>query len=404
MSYHRARLSFVTMQKLSAALEQDVQTSRDVDAVAREMLSRQARTGAPHIPKHDKAQLLLDKDQLAVARDAGSGKSYKQLLSQLLDSDVAPAGERVVHRVRGVDTNQATRQELGIGPNQRRRESEQTRVFPGGFAHEQSFSSIKTAAAKPPELKASEELRKKVRALKANKDALPKYRPLILSEPILLDLPLDALPEVPYPPNDSATVAQELMTIRDTMDLAPLSEDVMELADEEPLELFRRACTDLRVPFDEEMVPLLVSDLRRYAMALKYVYGRPRPYELAPYYEVTILPSDVDPYEGSPSYPSIHSTIGYGVANYYKYMYPQHADAFMQVADMIAMQRVQTGHHYPSDNAYAKIVADVLLSAEQPAATQPARGPDPTPALPAAAPPPEEKSAQWTPRRIKFLR
>ena len=395
MSYHRALMSFQTLQKLAASLEHDIQRSADLEAITARMLAHQATLGRPHVPKHDAAEILRAPHQVSVARDAGSGPAYKQTLSQLLDSDVAPAGERVVHRVSGVDRNERARQELGVGPGQRRRESEHTRVFPGGYSHEESSSSVKVAAAKPPALKDVAELRAKVRALKANKDALPKYRPLILSEPLIIDVPLGALPEVPFPPNDSPTAAQELATIRDTMDLAPLPDDVMELADEEPLELFRRACTSLSVPFDEDIVPLLVSDLRRYAMSLKYVYGRPRPYELAPYYEITILPTDVDPYEGSPSYPSIHSTIGYGVANYYGFMYPQHSAAFNDVADMIATQRIQTGHHYPSDNAYAKIIADVLLSAGQ------AQEPPPAATPVADVPPVPEKVAS---RGLKIVR
>jgi hypothetical protein len=400
MSYHRALMSFQTLQKLAASLEQDVQQSKDLKDITARMLAHQATLGRPHIPPHDAAVITRTPDQIAVKRDAGSGPAYKQTLSQILDSDVAPAGERVVHRVRGVDQNERARQELGAGPGQRRREMEHTRVFPGGYSHEESHSSVKVAAAKTPELKAVAELRAKVRNLKANKDALPKYRPLILSEPLIIDVALDALPEVPFPPNDSPIVAHELAVIRDTMDLAPVPEDVMELADEEPLELFRRVCTDLRVPFDEDIVPLLVSDLRRYAMSLKYIYGRPRPYELAPYYEVAIIPTDVDPYEGSPSYPSIHSTIGYGVANYYGYMYPQHTDAFNEVAELIAMQRVQTGHHYPSDNAYAKIIADALLNTEQPPAAPPPAAAPPEPAAQTAP----EKTATWQPRRIKVLR
>jgi hypothetical protein len=406
MGYHRTLLSFHTMQKLSAALGEEIQRSHDVNQVTREMLEQQVRVGMPHIPKRDAYALRVGKGRVETARDAGTGGSYKHLASQMLSGDTAYDGETESHRVTGKDVNQASRQEFGAGPNQRRRESAQTRVFPGGYAHTESVSAVKVAELRPSKL--PNEQRAKVRALKANKDALAQYKGLILSDPIILDAPLDALPEVPYPPNDSDAVVQELLTIRDTMDFAPVPEDVMELADEEPLELFKRVCGQLQVPFDEEIVPLLVSDLRRYAMALKYVYGRPRPQEIAPYYEITIIPSDVDPYQGTPSYPSIHSTIGYGVANYYSVMYPQHADSFLDVADMIAMQRIQSGHHYPSDNAYAKLIADTLLSKEAPQAQTSA--PEPVvfepPAPPAAvpaAPQTQEKSAQWTPRRIKIL-
>lgn len=406
MSYHRTMLSFQTLQKLAASLEQTIQTSPDLARVTRQMLAHQAELGIPHVPAHDVAALAQKQGRVAVARDAGSGATKKLTVAEMLDSEVAPRGERVAHKVQGVDQNEYARNEFGVGPKQRRAESAHVRTFPGGFSQEQSFSSVKVAAAETPKLKSSAELRAKLRALKANKDSLDLYRPLILSEPLILDVPLDSLPEVPYPPNDSDVVAQELATIRDTMDMAPVPEDVMELADEEPLELFRRTCNDLKVPHDEDILPLIVSDLRRYAMSLKYVYRRPRPAEIAPYYDIAILPTDVDPYIGSPSYPSIHATIGYGVANYYAFMYPQHTDAFAQVADLIAMQRVQTGHHFPTDNSYAKIIADVLLPAQRTPApvidAQPAQEQEIT-FLPteAAEAPDEQKTAA---RRIRVLR
>ena len=146
------------------------------------------------------------------------------------------------------------------------------------------------------------------------------------------------------------------------MDETPLTEDTMELADEEPIELFKRACAALGVEVDDEIAPLLVQDLRRIAVILKYVHLRPRPFELAPYHGIGLTPSNFDPLGVTPSYPSVHSTIGYGLANFYADTYPEHAEDFMRVGDIIALQRIQAGQHYPSDNQYAKVIADTLFS------------------------------------------
>jgi membrane-associated phospholipid phosphatase len=135
----------------------------------------------------------------------------------------------------------------------------------------------------------------------------------------------------------------------------------MDLADEEPLELFKRACHALQVPVDDETVVQLVHDLRRIAITLKYVHLRPRPQEIAPYHGHVITLEQPDPYDDTPAYPSVHATIGYGLANMYAEMYPQHAQEFYQVGDTVALQRIQSGRHFPSDNEYAKMIADLIL-------------------------------------------
>jgi hypothetical protein len=154
-----------------------------------------------------------------------------------------------------------------------------------------------------------------------------------------------------------------LDVIEDTQATQPLTESVMDLAAEEPTELFKRACHALGVPVDDHTAPMLIQDLRRIALSLKYVHLRPRPHEIAPYHNRYVILEQPDPYDDTPSYPSVQATIGYGLANMYAEMYPQFNDEFMNVGDVVALQRVQSGRHFPSDNEYAKMIADFILGA-----------------------------------------
>lgn len=386
----RSRLTQNTINRLASALDIDVQHSADTHDVTGRVLGMQMAEGAPRAWSAQGNPRVPGQAVTQVR-----GPAAKALVAQKMEDS-----HGVEDRVSGTDRDEVSARSARRAPNASENRAAHYRKLPGGFEQSESYSSVKVAAERPqqPAAPTDKEKLAKLRALRAGGENIAKYRSLILAEPLVLDLPLDELPEVPFPPNDSQQIIIELQTIQDTMDMQPLLDDVMDLADDEPLELFRRACQQLGIPVDADILPLIVSDLRRYAMGLKYVYKRPRPFEVAPYYGMTIVPTAVDPYEGSPSYPSIHSTIGYGVANYYAHMYPQHADMFQEIADTIALQRVQSGHHFPSDNEYARIIANVLLRDDT-------QAPAPTPAAEPPAPDAtaEQKVAHMT-RGIKFLR
>lgn len=263
-------------------------------------------------------------------------------------------GHRRTHVVRGQDRDETSARFAAFGDNSSESGSAHRKVTPGSVSESQSFSSIKVASVDGA-------ARKRVSRIKADRDTASRYADIINASPVVLDVPVEEMPMLPYPPNGSDEVRQELDIIIDTQDTAPLTDSVMDLADEEPLELFRRACHALGVPVDEETARMLSQDLRRIAITLKYTHLRPRPSEIAPYHNRYIVLEDFDPYDDTPSYPSVHSTIGYGLANMYAELYPSHASEFYTVGDTIALQRIQSGRHYPSDNEYARVIADLLL-------------------------------------------
>lgn len=347
----RSRLTQKTIDRLASALDDNVQHGAHLHDVTRGVLHQQVAENAPRAWDVQGNPQVHGNDVRVVT--TARGKGAKALVAEKLRGDTED-----IDSVSGVDPDERSMREIGRGRNSAHTADAHTRTFPGGFSTSQSYSSVKVAE-KAPSRPTDKDVLARLRGIRANNDALPRYREMILTEPLILDTPLDALPDVPFPPNEDAL--SELLAIRNTMDMEPLTDLIMDLADDEPLELFRRACDEIGVSVDTEILPLIVGDLRRYAMALKYIYRRPRPLEIAPYFDVTIIPTDVDMYEGSPSYPSIHSTIGYGVARYYGHMYPQHAERFQDVAETIALQRIQSGHHYPSDNEYARVIAHALL-------------------------------------------
>ena len=263
-------------------------------------------------------------------------------------------GHDRTHVVRGADRDENSERAVAFGNKSAESSNKYRKSTPNSTMESQSFSSVKVAAVEGRQ-------RRKVRAIRADKSTVSNYIEVINASPVLLDVPISEMPMVEYPSNESDEVARELDIIIEAQDTAPLTDSVMDLADEEPLELFRRACHAVGVPVDEETAEMLVQDLRRIAVTLKYTHLRPRPSEIAPYHNRHVVLQDFDPYDDTPSYPSVHATIGYGLANLYASMYPDYAEQFYTVGDTIALQRIQSGRHFPSDNEYAKTIANLLL-------------------------------------------
>ena len=263
-------------------------------------------------------------------------------------------GHKRTHVVRGVDRDEASKRSVAFGDKSAESSSKYKKMTPNLSEESQSFSSIKVASVPGKQ-------RRKVRAIRADRSTVKNYADIINAPPVILDVPIDSMPMLEYPSNDSDEVANELDIIIEAQETAPLTDNVMSLADEEPMELFRRACHAVGVPVDEETSRMIVQDLRRIAVTLKYTHLRPRPSEIAPYHNRYVVLDSFDPYDDTPSYPSVHATIGYGLANLYASLYPDHAEEFYSVGDTIALQRVQSGRHYPSDNEYARTIANLIL-------------------------------------------
>jgi hypothetical protein len=320
----------------------------DLALSARARFARQLKTDEPDVNGIELRG--RGKDQLE------EGGTRSRLMRALRLGPASSAkGDTRTHAIEGADDNEVVRRAAAYGPKQARQSAEHRSASPSSYSESSSYSSVKVAAKKE---------NARIDKITADPSTVSNYTGIFASLPKVLSVQTESLPDVPFPPNSSEQVTQELTVIKDTMDNAPLTDSVMDTADEEPLELFKRACEALGVPVDDEIAPMLVDDLRKIALELKYRYMRPRPYAIAPYHDITIVMEDTHPYDDTPSYPSVNALIGYGLAELYAGLYPFAAEQFYNVADTVAVQRIQSGRHYPSDNEYARIIAKTLMGAE----------------------------------------
>ena len=109
-----------------------------------------------------------------------------------------------------------------------------------------------------------------------------------------------------------------------------------------------------------KVMDTLVDESRKFIYKLKYHYNRPRPYQLAEFYQMDLNGVELDSMK-TPSYPSGHATQGYLLGEYLAMKDPQNAHEYKQVGEDIAHSRIVAKAHYKSDKIYGKRLAEYLI-------------------------------------------
>ena len=92
---------------------------------------------------------------------------------------------------------------------------------------------------------------------------------------------------------------------------------------------------------------------------LKNVINRPRPYQLAKAYNLSLYPlmrTDAM----TAAYPSGHALTGFVMADYYSKKHPEISEDLKNLGEKIANSREVTGIHYPSDTKISRMIADII--------------------------------------------
>ena len=92
---------------------------------------------------------------------------------------------------------------------------------------------------------------------------------------------------------------------------------------------------------------------------LKDAINRPRPYQLAKYYNYPLYPL-IRTDAMSASYPSGHALTAYVMSEHYAKKYPDAAADIKALGQRIAESRELTGIHYPSDTLISKEICKII--------------------------------------------
>lgn len=98
-----------------------------------------------------------------------------------------------------------------------------------------------------------------------------------------------------------------------------------------------------------------ILDINHYAITQKMKYNRPRPFQVSEEIPTTKTTTD-----DTPAFPSGHAMLGYGLERILSSKFPNKKKQLKEMADRIALSRIQMGSHYPSDIEAGKKIGYML--------------------------------------------
>ena len=164
-----------------------------------------------------------------------------------------------------------------------------------------------------------------------------------------IQLPLCEMPE-----NDSKTTLKEvkyLASLKTNKEYVKERDDV--LSSFKPL----IETSDVSISINE--IEKIIKQSVKYIFELKYKYNRPRPYQIAKFYDIDLNGTELDSMK-TPSYPSGHAIQGYLIGKVLAGKDKTNAELYLSMGEQVADSRISAKAHYPSDKEYGKKVADVL--------------------------------------------
>lgn len=180
----------------------------------------------------------------------------------------------------------------------------------------------------------------------------------------LIELNLyDRLFDMPPPVNSSETTINELKSC--VRLIHKISEPVIhfcQAAEDDYCQVFleylkRHGIEDT----SKKEMQTVIDQLDPLIFRLKNHYNRPRPFQLAYYYDldlhVPIKTTGVD----NPAYPSGHALEGYVMAELLAERYPEHKVDLLKLGKHIGLSRMFVGIHYTSDYDFGRYIGKVII-------------------------------------------
>jgi len=156
------------------------------------------------------------------------------------------------------------------------------------------------------------------------------------------------------PKNSSIQTYQELLYLKDL----PEDNDFVEKHDDIE-SIFEEVCNEHNLTFPKDLVKELLKSCSM--LELKYHFNRPRPYQLAPHYNIKLGEKVMESMK-TPSYPSGHSAQGILIGKVLQTKLPINTDAFIEAGKRISYSRNLGRVHYPSDSRMGEIIGNVMYN------------------------------------------
>lgn len=121
-------------------------------------------------------------------------------------------------------------------------------------------------------------------------------------------------------------------------------------------------CVNVGINSDEiePVINSIIDDVEPLIYMLKYHFNRPRPFQLAYYYQVQLFPFYLIN-QNSPSYPSYTACLSTVIKEVLGNKYPDKYKAFDKLNDDVCISRTKLGANYISDVQIAKFCAKQII-------------------------------------------
>tara|TARA_S200002703_G_scaffold133233_1_gene121301 strand:+ start:85 stop:702 length:618 start_codon:yes stop_codon:yes gene_type:complete len=173
-------------------------------------------------------------------------------------------------------------------------------------------------------------------------------QPITLFEDISISLQ-------PFPENSSKKTLEEVKY------LSNIEEDREFVKEHDKVsKVFGKLHEELGLEFNKDEAKKYNRESAKHIMELKYKYQRPRPHQIADFYNINLNGVDLDSMK-TPSYPSGHATQGYLLGMIYSERYPQYRKEFMKLGEDVAESRIVGKAHFPSDKKAGIELAEKLF-------------------------------------------
>ena len=114
----------------------------------------------------------------------------------------------------------------------------------------------------------------------------------------------------------------------------------------------------LKVSSDE--LEEIIKESSKFVMKLKYKFNRPRPYQVAEFYDIDDFKRHKLDTAKTPSYPSGHAMQGRLLALYLSDKDPNNKNEYMMIGHNISESRIMARAHYVTDRKYGDMLGDEL--------------------------------------------
>ena len=136
--------------------------------------------------------------------------------------------------------------------------------------------------------------------------------------------------------------------------------DLIYSIDDDPMHSFKKVINKYNLDFPVRFfTTVYYTSVIAIVDHLKFYYNRPRPYQLAEHYDISINRIITKTHK-TPAYPSGHTMYAALISEILSDKYPQHTKEFTNLVDLCGKARELQGVHYPSDNTVAKTIIKTI--------------------------------------------